>query len=301
MKFTIKSIFPPIDFGWNHVRARCGLTPCHSKLLMRPSPQSRVGIQVGGTWYCSVDCFVTASREPLAALCAGRIVEMPRTPRLSLGLAMLSKGLVTEAELRAATDRADRTGEDLEVVLLQLELASEKQIAAGRAAQWGAPVLGSEMAGHTVTAGVPQSLLRAHGAVPLHYAAPSKRLVLGFVHRVEHSLLQSIEQAAGCRTEACFVTSSEFEEQAARVMAPADYEEVVVTEPESPAHMARTLGYHAVEAAAREVRLVRCNSWIWGRIEGKRQTIDVVFALRHGARSASSQVFHETVQSRGWN
>jgi hypothetical protein len=299
MKFTIKSIIPPKDLGWNRVRARCGFSACHNKLLMRAVPQSRVGIHVGGTWYCSVDCFVTASRESLAALCAGRSVEMPRTPRLSLGLAMLAKGLVTEAELRAATGRSQQTGEELESALLHLGLASEKQIAAGRAAQWGAPALGSEMAGHSVAADFPIALLDAHGAVPLHYSPQRKRLVLGFVHRVEHSLLQAIEQITGCRTEPCFVTAAEFEDQAGRVRTLPDYEEVVVDEPETPAHMARTLGFYAVQSKAEEARLVRCKTWIWGRLIGKHRIVDVVFALRLGARSAEAPVFHEVAYSRG--
>jgi hypothetical protein len=298
MKLTIKSILPPMDFGWNRVRARCGLPTCHNKLLMRPVPQNRIGIRAGHTWYCSVDCFVTASREPLAALCAGRIVEMPRNPRLSLGLAMLAKGLVTETELRAAMERSERSDEDLESTLLRMGLAGEKQIAAGRAAQWGAPVLGSDMAGHHVASGFPRVLLDAYGAVPLHYSPQSKRLLLGFVHRVEHSLLQTIEEVTGCRAEPCFVTRSEFAEQAGRLTVAPEYEEVVVDEPESPAQMARTLGYYAVKAAALEARMVRCKTWIWGRLAGKRQTVDVVFSLRYGVRRGESADFHETVQTQ---
>jgi hypothetical protein len=299
MSLIIRSILPPIDFGWNRVRAHCGLSACHNKLLMRAVPQSRAGIHAGQTWYCSVDCFVTAMRETLATLCAGRIVEMPRNPRLSLGLAMLAKGLLTETELRAASERSARTGEDLDRTLLRMGLASEKQIAAGRAAQWGAPVLGPELAGHRVSAAFPRALLDAFAAVPLHYSAASKRLLLGFVHRVEPSLLQSVEQLTGCRAEPCFVTASEFEEQGGRVTAPADYEEVVVAEPEAPVQMARTLGYYAVEAAAREARLVRCKTWIWARLGGNRRTVDVVFAPRSGVRSGEKAVFHRGAQTQG--
>lgn len=299
MKITFKSILPPLDFGWNRVSARCGLSACHNKLLMRSVPQNRSGIHFGQTWYCSVDCFVTAMREPLSSLCAGRIVEMPRNPRLSLGLAMLSKGLLMEEDLRAATERSRRTGETIEQTLLRMGLADEKQIAAGRAAQWGVPVLGSEMAGHRVAADLPRALLDAHGAVPLHYSTGVKRLVLGFVRRVEHSLLQSIEQMTGCRAEPCFVTPAELGDQSGRVTAAPGYEEVMIDEPESPAAMARTLGYYAVESVAREVRLVRCNSWIWGRLDGKRRVVDVVFALKHGVRSGGNAVFHESAVTLG--
>jgi len=299
MNITLKSILPPLDFGWNRVSARCGLSACHNKLLVRSVPQSRSGIHFGQMWYCSVDCLVTAMREPISALCAGRIVEMPRNPRLSLGLAMLSKGLLMEEDLRSATERSRRTGETMEQTLSRMGLADEKRIAAGRAAQWGVPVLASEMAGHRITADLPLTLLDAHGAVLLHYSSGAKRLVLGFVGRVEHSLLQSLEQMTGCRAEPCFVTPTELEEQASRVTATPDYEEVKIDEPESPAAMARTLGYYAVEAGARDVRLIRCNSWIWGRLDGKRRAVDVVFSLKHGVRSGETAVFHESVVTLG--
>lgn len=299
MNTIVKALLPPIDFGWNHVRARCGLPTCHNKLLMRAVPQSRIGIHVGRAWYCCVDCFVTASREPLAALCAGRIVEMPRNPRLSLGLAMLAKGFLTEDELRAATERSQEAREDLEATLLRLGLAGEKQIAAARGAQWGAPVLGPEMAGRMVSADFPRTLLDGFSAVPLHYSPQAKRLLLGFIHRVEHSLLQSFEQMTGCRAEACFVTPTEFEDQVQRVTIAADYEEVVKDEPGTPAHMARTLGGLAVEIGAREARFVRCKSWVWARLAGKRQKADVVFAVKNAVRSQENAVFHQDLSTLG--
>lgn len=299
MKNIVKVLLPPIDFGWNRVRARCGHAGCHNKLLMRTVPQSRVGIHVRGTWYCSVDCFVEASYEPLTALCAGRIVEMPRNPRLSLGLALLSKGFVSEMELRAATNRSEKTGEDLETALERMGVAGEKQIAAARAAQWGAPVLGLEAGGPMVSADFPRALLDSFTAVPLHYSATARRLLLGFVHRVEHSLLQSIEQVTGCRTEPCFVTRSDFEDQTSRVTSSPEYLEAVIDEPGTPERMARTLGNYALEASAREASFVRCKAWIWARLKGKHRTVDVVFALRNAGRASGSLFFHGDARTLG--
>ncbi|HEX4036796.1 MAG TPA: hypothetical protein VHX37_01945 [Acidobacteriaceae bacterium] len=280
MREWLKSVVPPVDFGWNRVRARCGLRTCHNKLLMRSVPQSRAGIQVGNEWYCSADCFAGAMQTPLAALIGPRLTEMPRNPRLSVGLAMLSKGILTEAQLREATARSQWRGEDLETTLLQLGLANEKQLAAARSAQWGYPVLTQEGPGPTVRANLPLEFLRGLEAVPVYYAAAAKRLVLGFVRRVEPSVLQAIEQITGCRAEPCFLTPAEFQQQVERCVACDGYEEALLDQAATPAHMARTLGGFAVEVSARQVDYVACKSWIWVRLAGRKKTVDVLFALK---------------------
>ena len=286
MNRILKSLLPPLDLGWNRVRSRCGLRTCHNKLLMRPVPQQGAGIQVGENWYCSVDCFATAARAPLETLAKARIAEPASHPRLSLGLVMLSRGYLTEEQLRSATVRADRRGEDLETALRKLGLATDKQLAAARAAQWGCPVLADDCAALPVVADIPRTFLREFQAVPLHYSQQSKRLVMGFVQKMEHSLLGSIEEMTGCRAEACLLTPAEFYAQMDRVTFPPDYEEVVAEKPGTPAQMAKTLGGVALEVTARAAAFVQCRSWVWARVTGKRRTIDVLFARTEAAAVA---------------
>jgi hypothetical protein len=283
MNGILKSLLPPLDLGWNHVRARCGLPTCHNKLLMRPVPRQGTGIQVGQNWYCSADCFATAARIPLETLAKARITEPPSHPRLSLGLVMLAKGYLTEDQLRSAMDRSERRGEDLETALKKLGLATDKQLAGARGAQWGRPVLADECAAQPVVADIPRTFLREFQAVPLHYSLQSKRLVMGFVQKVEHSLLGSIEEMTGCRAEACLLTPAEYEAQMERVTFSPDYEEVVVEKPGTPAQMAKTLGGIAVEVTASAASFVQCRSWVWARVMGKRRTIDVLFARTEAA------------------
>jgi hypothetical protein len=289
MKLSFQSLLPPMDLGWNRVRSVCGLSTCHNKLLTRYVPGSRMGIVVGDLWYCSADCFSMASRNTLSALSSGSVVEMPRNPRLSLGLALLSKGYLTEDQHRFAVLRSQREGQSLEATLLECGLATDKQLAAGRAAQWGYPALAQEPSGQNVEADLPLTLLRAFMAAPIHYSPKAKRLVLGFVYRVEHSLLQSIEQITGFRPEPCFITPTEFAEQMERVTAAAGYEEAVVDNAGTAVQMARTLGGFAVEVSARAAGFAKCNAWIWSRIVGKRGTVDVIFAPKPTAAPPVAQ------------
>jgi|HubBroStandDraft_5_1064220.scaffolds.fasta_scaffold17104_4 hypothetical protein len=290
MKLSLRSILPARDLGWNRVRAACALPECHNKLLTKYVPGSRIGIFVGESWYCSPDCFALGSRKTLATFSSGCVVEMPRNPRLSLGLALVSKGLITEDQYREAVIRSQCRAETLETTLLECGYVSEKKLAAGRAAQCGYPALVQELSGPIVEVDLPSSLLRAHRAAPIHYSAKSKRLVLGFVDRVEHGLLQSIEQITGCRAEPCFITPAEFAEQMERVTALPEYEEVVVTESESATQMGRTLGGWAVEISAREASFAKCNSFAWVRMTGKRGTVDIVFSLKHASAAANTKL-----------
>ncbi len=280
MKLSLKSLLPSRDLGWNRVRAVCALASCHNKLLIRYVPGSRVGIFVGASWYCSADCFAQASRVNLASLSTETVVEMPRNPRLTLGLALLAKGYLDEEQLRFAVSRSEREGQNLETTLVECGLATDKQVAAARAAQWGYPVLGQDAASQSVEADLPPALLRAFSAAPLHYSPKARRLVLGFVYRVEHSLLQSIEQITGFRAEPCFITPTEFHEQMERLTAVPGYEEAVFENPGTITQMARTLGGFAIEVAAREAGFSKCGSWVWIRLAGKQGTVDVIFAMK---------------------
>jgi len=150
MDLSLKSLLPSVDRRWERMRAVCALLECPGKGLVRYIPQTRRGIRVGKLWYCSADCFAMAARTPLAVLSERRVTEMPRSPRMSLGLVMLSKGQLTAEQLRRAVSQSEISGEDIETTLLRLGLANEKQLTASRAAQWGYPALGQDQVGHLV-------------------------------------------------------------------------------------------------------------------------------------------------------
>jgi hypothetical protein len=287
LSMTMKSFLPPLDLGWNRTREECALPACHNKLLMRAVPGSRVGIYVGERWFCSPDCFAVGCRNTLWTLSAGSVTEMPRNPRLPLGLAMLAKGFISEEQLRTATTLSERRGETLEATLIEQGFASEKQVAAARGAQWGIPVLAQEPSSQVVHADLPLTLLDACGTAPLHYSAKARRLVLGFVDRVDYPLLHAIEQITGLRAEPCFITPSEFDAQMSRVKSFPDYQEIVEEEPGNEAQMSRTLGGFAVELSATAAAFARCKGWIWARISGDRGIADVIFAVKSTAAGAS--------------
>lgn len=280
MGLSVLSLMPAFDRAMQRMNAACDLHSCRHRKIVRSIPGGRQGVRVGERWYCSVDCFVQAARAPLFALSSRQVVEIPRSPRLSLGLALLKKGCLTPEQLQAATSQSELRIEGLEVTLMRLRLVTEKQLAAARSIQWGYPVLSFDHALQMVQTDMPQAILNACSAVPLHYSQAAKRIVVGFVHRVEHGLFESIEKVTGYRVEPCFITDTDRMEQLERLTRVPDYSEVLVDDPGSPEKMARTVGRMAVEVGAREAYFTQCKKHVWARVTGKRGTVDVVFRVK---------------------
>lgn len=232
---------------------------------------------MGETWYCSVDCFVKMTRHRFSVLASGRNLDMPHIPRVSIESVMLSKGYVTEEELRSAKDQSRLGGEDLEAELVRLGLVDEWHLASARAIQWGYPVLGRDRISQSVHADLPLTLMKAFSAVPLHYSRSSNRMLMGFVYKVEHSLLHSLEQVTGCRVEPCFITPTELHYQMERLQLSAENREIVLKDSLTAAEKANTVGGLALEIRARDVRLSRCQEYVWMRLSGKHRMIDVLF------------------------
>src|SRR5579863_4977799 len=149
MSLSLSSLFPAVDRGLKSMRTQCDFRPCRNTQLMRSIPGGKQGMYVGQQWFCSVDCFALASRETLAVLSSRRAFEIPREPRLSLGLALHMKGYLSNEELRLATQESQRREEDFAVTVGRLGLATEQQIAAARATQWGCPVLAHDYLSHS--------------------------------------------------------------------------------------------------------------------------------------------------------
>jgi hypothetical protein len=286
MNLSLNSLLPAVDRGLKSMKAECDLPSCHHKQLLRSIPGSRPGMRMGQSWYCSIDCFAFALRGPFAMLSARRVVEIPRNPRLSLGLVMHSKGYLTAEQLRIATAQSQSLGEELAATVIRLGMATEKQVSAARSAQWGFPALAQDYIGKAIQADLPRSILRACSAAPLHYSASAKRMLLGFTSRVEHCVLEAIEQMTECRVEACFITPTEFEEQMERLTHFPDYEEITADGSVAPEKMARAVGRVTVEVGGREARYTQYKNYVWVRVLGKRGTADVVFRVNQAVEGA---------------
>jgi hypothetical protein len=249
---------------------------------------------MGNAWYCSVDCFVKASRDRFASLTCGRNLDMPHKPRITLGSIMLSKGYLTEEEYRSALMESRLSGEAFETTVVRMQLVDEWQLASARAMQWGYPVLGRDRISQSADADLPPSLMKAFSAVPLHTSKSAKRILIGFVYRVEHSLLHSLEQATGYRVDACFITPTDLHYQMERFESAQDRREIILDDLTTAIDFGKFVGGVALEITAREVSLSRCQDYVWMRLSGKRQSLDVLFRGKQASGARRCYTFVET-------
>jgi hypothetical protein len=230
------------------------------------------------------------------------VVEMPHRPRLSIGLAMLSRRYVTDEQLRSAILHSQKWGKGLENTLIELGMASEWQLASGRAAQWGYPVLGQDYVSQAVDVDIPITLLRACAAVPVHHSATTQRMLLGFVERVDHCFLNLVEKVTGCSAEPCFITQTAFDEQMSRIVVASNYQESVLDELQQPEQMAKATARFALEVNAREASFAEFRDYFWARLTGKSRRIDLLFRARNATDTGwgkDSLHFAEQIRSLG--
>jgi len=282
MEIALKSFWPAIDHSWRSARTTCDNPACHNTQLMRTIPGGRSGIQAGDRWYCSVDCLAVGSRPVLAELSRIRYPEIG-IPRVSIGLVLVDKGYLSPDAHRYARSQSELRHESLESTLMRLGLVNEKQLAAARASQWGYPLLAKERIGHALETDIPAGLLEVFSALPIDISLKARRILLGFVFRVEHSLLESIEKITGCQTIPCFISSSEYAEHKMHVAAARDCQHTLVQDPGTPEEMSRTIGRFAVEIGARKAEFTHCRNFVWVRLTGKRDKFDVLFQFEESA------------------
>ena len=131
-----------------------------------------------------------------------------------------------------------------------------------------------------IEAQVPSALMQLLAIAPVHYAPRPNRLLIGFVHRIEHRVLRAIEDMTSCLTEPCFITASQCDEQIRRLAGrnlEVSFERVT-----SPAEMASIVQSYAFQIGADEARLALCRNHIWARLQREERPTDLLFTLSDG-------------------
>ena len=257
---------------------------CHRSMPVRQISARKVGIRMGERWYCSSPCFGAAVELKLSELLTSRRLDQAgRMPRMPLGLSLMSRGMVTQTQLKEATDEQKESGEEIGEVLIRQGVVSEEQVTAVRASLWGCAVFDVQKYVLRSKINIPPTFVRRYSAIPLHYVDATKLLLVGFVQGVEYGLLYAIEQIAGCKTQPCFVTPSDFQarlrevEQAKKMFKDTVRREVKFESPRPLAEMARLLCGHGVDLEAEEATIGKCKDHIWARLKCGPGDVDLIF------------------------
>ncbi|QMV17512.1 hypothetical protein GOB94_01405 [Granulicella sp. 5B5] len=255
----------------------CAGASCGRWLTERQLRVSHVGVTMEGVWYCSYRCILLDVEKALGKLVSpARRLDRGDT-RTSIGMLLLRRNLLSEAQYKAAAVVHRETGQEMGDVLVELGFLGEGTIAEARAAQWACPVMSWEPMLYNASVRLPDHLIQRYAMAPVHLLSSSNRLFLGFKHGVEYIPLFAVEQITGYKVQPCILSSSDFSASLESRSIDLSYEERTFGDIENVRDMAGLLCEAGIEVDAAMIALVRCGSYIWGRLSGGSTMLDLLF------------------------
>jgi hypothetical protein len=207
---------------------------------------------------------------------------LPRLHRVPLGLPLLGRGVITDAQLKAALQAQRDSGTDrLGLWLVRLGIASSQDVSAGLAAQWGCGVFPMEgdQRYRQCSQMIPFALLESSRMIPVHYLSASPLLFVAFSEDIDHTALYAIERLVGGRTEPCIVTESAMECALEEVRALSRPAEIVFETLWDAPETARTIWHYALKLNADGPILARPLRFLWVRLRSSGRSWDLLFRL----------------------
>ncbi len=261
--------------------AKC--SHCNRSLVLSHYSARKAGIKMHENWYCSSRCFGAAAEMELASLATARPHRANHSSRMPLGLLMMRYGLLSSDQFKEIKDEQKEAGAEIGELVMRLGSVSEKQVTAVRATQWGCPVFTVPEWGMPTEIHLPSTFVRRYSMIPLHYVATTNMLLVGFVHAIEYGLLYAIEKITGCKTQPCFVTPTDFQNQVQYIEqahaesgdeAPVEIKFETV---QSSSEMSRILCSYSVQLEADEAMIGRCKEYLWARLKCGPKEVDLLF------------------------
>ncbi len=238
------------------------------------------GMRLQGHWYCSPDCFEHAANEALLRLLPAPEGVHKKSHRIPIGLLLLSRGMINDAQLKQALVLQRETGNGrIGKFLQEIQAVSEHDITAGLAAQWGCPVYPLDRAREFLQCAslLPLTLLETGRMLPVHHLRLQQTLYLAFVEGIDHSALYAVEQMLHLRTIPCIVSESALREAFEALHRAGDVPTTVFDGPIEPQEMARTTRSYAWQVGAHDVWMVRSGRFLWIRLQALEGCKDILF------------------------
>jgi Type II secretion system (T2SS), protein E, N-terminal domain len=264
---------------WNQFSRVCGNVRCrahHSRL--RSVKRRRNGISLHGKWYCSAECFEAAAVQVVSRL-ESETAAPEHHPRLPLGLTLLSRGVMTEEQLRDASCRKQTTGQTLLELVRELGYVSEAEIAGAVAEQWNCPLFRTEARPAEMPArcSIPLRLLRECGASPVHFSSGTNTLFVGFASAVDYRLVNQIRELLMVEVQPCIINLTAYRGWLAET---SEHENEVVFERSSaPSEITRIVRNYCMQTGAEEARFGKVGDFLWACLVTPRGGMNILFRI----------------------
>ena len=280
--------FEDVIHAWKE-RLSCGAPGCCGRRLWGGISDGTSSAQLHGRRYCFPRCF---ERELMRRFTELRVPANRRSRpphRVPLGLLMLSRGELSHEQLRRALEAQRQSGSGrIGEWIQKLGYAHEQQVTAALGAQWSCPVL-RRLPAVAAEFPVPFPLLRRFRMAPVHYSRPTRVLHIAFAADIEYRALLAIEEILQCKAEPCLADATALHAFLGRME-----EERRGTDPTfegvgGPEEMTRITSGYTAKLGADEVRVVGCGEYFWVRIEGRKNSANLLFT------QANSELFAQSL------
>jgi hypothetical protein len=267
---------------WAEALPRCEDRGCNRvRGVWRRLCWRRGGTRLHGAWYCSPQCFEGALQKRFVRASMSVVPPQPIRHRIPLGLLMLSRGQVTNRQLRSALETQRIKGDGrIGHWLEELGFATEHQVTAALGLQWACPVLPALRAQDTdCSQMLPFRLLERFRMLPVRFVAQTNLLFMAFCEGVDYTALYAIEQIMGCRTEPCLISPSLMDLALEQLAHAPRSRDLLFESSREAAEMARIACGYALKLGADDVRIAGCGVYIWARLQrnDKEEVTNLLF------------------------
>jgi hypothetical protein len=238
------------------------------------------GIRLHGRWYCGPKCFECAARDELLRLFPAPETRRKKAHRIPIGLLLLSRGMINNAQLKQALMlQREKGAGKIGKFLQDIRAVTEQDITAGLAAQWGCPVYPLDGARDFLQYAslLPLTLLEAGRMLPVRYVRLQQTLYLAFVEGIDRTALYAVEQMLHVRTIPCIVSESAHTGAMEELRHVESLQTTVFESPFEPDEMAHTMRSYALQIGAKDVWIVRSGRFIWVRLQNLEGPKDILF------------------------
>ncbi|HUM04071.1 MAG TPA: hypothetical protein VLT90_01340 [Terriglobales bacterium] len=255
----------------------CAHPGCRRRSVQYSFSRRLEGVDLAGRWLCGPACYEAEMLRMFNALIVSRRRQpAPRKARIPLGLMLLSRGELTQAQLREVLEEHRAKGTRVGDILLQKGYASEEQLTYALAAQWGHPTFPSNTGITWLPVRVPIFLAERYRVIPLHYIEASRTLLMGFADGPDHRILPEIQRMLGCQVGPCFITMSEYQRRLHSLKGEDRANELLFDRACSPAEIARVSASYIRQLGAPRADFSMCGQYLWVRLHARLQ-VDLLF------------------------
>lgn len=246
------------------------------------SSRNAEGIRLQGHWYCSPECFEHMAESEFLRLIPPPEFGPKKSHRLPIGLLLLSKGVISDIQLKQALSmQKEKGGGKIGKFLQDIRAVTEQDLTVGLASQWGCPVyplVGAQDFLNYIPL-LPLTLLEEGRMLPVHHIRAQQELYIGFVEGIDRTALYAVEQMLGLRTIPCIVAESAYLGVIEELRHIEGAQTTVFETGLNTREMAHTTRSYASQVGAMDVSMVRSGQFIWVRLQNAQGTKDILFQI----------------------